>query len=1333
MTEPVARSGAFTRNTNLAGADFQSAIRRAVSARGAYGNGGGSYASRAGGPPHPGGVPTAVYPGGPAPVSDATRSLIDAAILYDTQAGADPKKSQENWDRVRTAIAGEIRVLLPDTQPTESDQTAASGEEEPLPAELVNKVYSLSVWVSGNDTLKRETNKAIAEIDAELVRGAREQFLDDTIAKVKLALDGVEDKNADENPIRQLWDGVTGGGAGEDFEGFLRGKLEKLQALDDRDETLTNEQYAQEVKNIMGDFEVQFTKHLKSIEESDETWHTVGEVGRVVAATTVGILATAASGGNAAVGFGAALLTYEVIDAGNDAWAAHRGQDAYADGHASLFTGLADQVFGNGVTKEQWDVLWKDTVIDGISSVTVGGATWGGMKMASLTGAKFLPANFVKAHPVWSRVAATTAGGTTAQVGNSIGAVGSDAARLQFEGKLTGGAVWDSTKAQLPYAATAIPAAAIAGWIPIYRALPAGATAAGATAPAQQFNLNWVGLSGQFVNDGAWSFASAYAADGEITQGDAIAALGSTVPGVTQNVVLRPDSQGHAVIWHPFRKSGSPGDLHLLPTGLPRPIRLAPIATTVAALRGLIAAAGQTSIANAAAPVITAARSSVSKFFWFKGNWGLIRAYELALQGDKDGALNHFDAIAGKRRTYGISRTEGPGEAPPGRAQLELLADLGVAYRRAREHLPEDQRGSLPPLKIRDLATPDEILTRLKADPNLPPEVRTALAGFNPETRPLQYSNIVEGLLTDPEFVANAIGALKNRKLSTSELADLRELLKVERLLHADYSGVTPTATRTVWDTILGRETGRLRGELDPLIAKVSDPAVQGQLRLLGDAWRAYAVLHSQSRYDLLTGGSTGSAGKLQNLRAAYTRAREDPALDPEFRKLLPTAGDANRTRPEEFFTRLKGDSATPQPVKDVLGEFKPDMYLLNRPFLVKQILDDPQHVTKKIDGLDGKLKGNNLDNIKLIRNVETLLRQDRQHGGYHYLMPGSRWNEATWRKTGNENPAVMVQELKRIKLVENLLMTTVTDPVHRRELKHLIDAWTKYTKLYGQMQHEMPNSPYAPGIKYKGAEQVLGSSASPDTGRGFLLKAAAFGAAVHLFVSWAQRSFPEQAGTLQVLLWGAYGAEFIFGAYNFVGQGFYLRALGKMTLFKDTHEQAQYRPSDKREDMAKFEETLATAFKKIEAFRDRMNKVSDGGSFISAFRNLLMAVAFFKVGLWEVSIPLVLNAAASVGWLTAQRPEWFNKLNMNLEQFWLNHPDKKMKVRWASIGGGTLLQALAFGLALLNADEMKKITGGDNSVFNEFQEWLEGLMDDIVTNGDPTLPLDHRPLPDRA
>src|SRR5690606_18420681 len=149
----------------------------------------------------------------------------------------------------------------------------------------------------------------------------------------------VREKNDDHFILRKGWDWVTGGGSGDDFVEYLQAELDDLQALDRRDEGLTDQQYALELQKLMGDYESKFKEHAEDMAESDETWNTVGEVGRVVVATTVGIVATAASGGNVAVGFGAAFLTYEAIDGASDLAALKDGKDPYADGHTAFLTG----------------------------------------------------------------------------------------------------------------------------------------------------------------------------------------------------------------------------------------------------------------------------------------------------------------------------------------------------------------------------------------------------------------------------------------------------------------------------------------------------------------------------------------------------------------------------------------------------------------------------------------------------------------------------------------------------------------------------------------------------------------------------------------------------------------------------------------------------------------------------------------------------------------------------------------------------------------------------------------------------------------------------------
>src|SRR5262249_58518455 len=123
-----------------------------------------------------------------------------------------------------------------------------------------------------------------------------------------------------------------------------------------------------------------FSDNLK---ESDETWNTVEEVGRVAVAAVAGIATTVAFG--PAAGFAAGVGTYELIDGAGDIKDAIEGDDVYADGHSSILTGLGDLVGLDGtvgMTKDHLKSWAKDNTVDTLSSVTIGGSTFAGMKVS---------------------------------------------------------------------------------------------------------------------------------------------------------------------------------------------------------------------------------------------------------------------------------------------------------------------------------------------------------------------------------------------------------------------------------------------------------------------------------------------------------------------------------------------------------------------------------------------------------------------------------------------------------------------------------------------------------------------------------------------------------------------------------------------------------------------------------------------------------------------------------------------------------------------------------------------------------------------------------------
>ncbi|WP_342236729.1 hypothetical protein [Inquilinus sp. OTU3971] len=560
--------------------DFQAAVQRALAARAAAeGRPPESHGYETAGQVRPGdalerlvgpdGVPNngqfrdpnVIYPGdiyfqqGPSPVSAQTEGVIDTAVAYDRKNGANGPDSQRNWDAVQSAIAGELRQTV---------KLDANGQLQ-LTADQQAKLQALNSWAVGTDRLSLETQQALTQVDGEVQQKSRNTMLDQSIAAIQGDLDKVNHKLDDQGFVRKGWGWITPGkSSGEEFQDFLEDKLDDLKQLKANDTGLPQPQYEQKVTAVLGNFDQEFQDHATAMEDSDKTWNTIGEVGRVVAATTVGIVATAASGGNVAVGFAAGFGTYELIDAAGDISAVAQGKDMYADGHSSIIGFGMDAVGWDGAKGDGAGVSWdhtkatlKDTAIDAVSSISTAGATTAGMKVSAAVGTRL---GATALPNLGARVLATSAGGTAGQVVNGTGQLATDATRLAFDNKLFtaegGQQMLNSAKTQGIYLATAPVTGAVSGAIPIQRVVSPAAT--GTTQATQQgttqaasatagdvTRLSRLGVTAQFGNDVVSNLGGAELV-AQLTQGrhmnrdEAISSVMGAVPGTAQNVAMHP-------------------------------------------------------------------------------------------------------------------------------------------------------------------------------------------------------------------------------------------------------------------------------------------------------------------------------------------------------------------------------------------------------------------------------------------------------------------------------------------------------------------------------------------------------------------------------------------------------------------------------------------------------------------------------------------------------------------------------------------------------------------------------------------------------------------------
>ncbi|MGO4129285.1 hypothetical protein AB4Z01_33150, partial [Inquilinus sp. YAF38] len=513
------------------------------------------------------------------PIRAETATLITAAARYDQTAAPDRKASGANWDAVRTALADELRATV-------KDKTDGSGKLNLKPEDQA-RLQLINGWAAGTDRLAQASREALTDIDTEM----RREQLGKTIDQIEGTLKKVRSTVDDHSLLHEGWDFVTGGGAGDDFENFLQGRLDKLNDLRRKDKTtpMSQQAYSVEIKAALGDYDSEFQRYAEDFQDSEETWNTIDEVGRVVVATTVGLAATAISMNpaigfgagmavGAAIGTGAAFAAYEGIDAAGDIRSTLNGKDMYGDGHSSLI-GLGIDALGGGgdgfgVSGDHLKSTLKDTTIDAVSSVATGGATAGGIKISTAIGTRLTSSSL----PVLLQQGiASGTGGTFGQVINGTGQITSEATRLAFDDKLFTAEGGDQVLQALAREGINLGVAPVAGFfagtIPIHRvipavaaaddAVPAATSAAGRTAAGTVDDLASGGLADDLASGGladdiatagtgtgaTRATAAATMADDLVTAGSSAtstAATGTTAAAGTADDVVSTTTSGAA-------------------------------------------------------------------------------------------------------------------------------------------------------------------------------------------------------------------------------------------------------------------------------------------------------------------------------------------------------------------------------------------------------------------------------------------------------------------------------------------------------------------------------------------------------------------------------------------------------------------------------------------------------------------------------------------------------------------------------------------------------------------------------------------------------------------
>jgi hypothetical protein len=199
-----------------------------------------------------------------------------------------------------------------------------------------------------------------------------------------------------------------------------------------------------------------------------------------------------------------------------------------------------------------------------------------------------------------------------------------------------------------------------------------------------------------------------------------------------------------------------------------------------------------------------------------------------------------------------------------------------------------------------------------------------------------------------------------------------------------------------------------------------------------------------------------------------------------------------------------------------------------------------------------------------------------------------------------------------------------------------------------------------------------------------------------------------------------SYGGEAVLGLGSPIVQYGYLKALGAMTEFKAKYSKPQYTLSDKPDEMAQFRPELHERFKQLEARRKFWNKMADFASLFSAGRNAAVAAGFFAMGLPVLAIPTAMNAAASAGWVLAQRtpskPRFINKAM-------IDHPSIKQTLRWSSIVVGLAAPMFVLVMKQFMAEELADKQGeqgasvlemGEDSI-QELGQLFDSLLEDPI------------------
>ncbi|MDQ0025589.1 glutamate racemase [Variovorax paradoxus] len=367
-------------------------------------------------------------------------------------------------------------------------------------------------------------------------------------------LEGIEKGIEGHTWVRDVWGSMAGDSA-EDAKNYTEKQRDGLRDLRDdlRAGRISASEYARRENEFMDAYDVESDKMADRMSDSDGTWSVVDDAVRMTVTAAAGIAATIASGGNVAVGFGAAMAVSALWDTTGDVVAAAQGRDIYADGHTSLWTLEAKALTGNA----SWDDVkftLKDEVVDAATNAVTATGVGAGIKTSASVSAKLLANGTMVgskgALNLGGRAVVGARAGITSQAVDGTGRVAVEIGRVGLDGKLGTeegnkriGATFVSSAAGL---VTAPITGGVSGAIPLWKAVsPAAQAQAQASGVAAKQQLTSFGLGAQFLNDGAAGLGTgdliSLANEGRhMNRGEFIAASLQVIPGTLNNVALHP-------------------------------------------------------------------------------------------------------------------------------------------------------------------------------------------------------------------------------------------------------------------------------------------------------------------------------------------------------------------------------------------------------------------------------------------------------------------------------------------------------------------------------------------------------------------------------------------------------------------------------------------------------------------------------------------------------------------------------------------------------------------------------------------------------------------------